>query len=121
MQILRITGVWLVALTIASFFYGGGGKDFLAVFLTYGFFMTLPALVILAVLARIEDMLVRRGHPVAALSSGPILGLVVPALLYLVASNKSNASAALTLIVPITLGTGLLWAASGLLFPRGSR
>lgn len=120
MQFLRILGVWLIALSLVSLLFGGG-KGFLFVFLIYGMFMTLPALAVLATASLIEGVLIRRSHPVAALALGPVIGLVVPALLFLIAPNKSNAMSAMGPMAFVTLGTGLLWALSYLWCSRGSR
>lgn len=120
MQVLRILGVWLVALSLASLLFGGT-KGFLFVFLIYGMFMTLPAFAILAITLSIENVLIRRDHPVMAVALGPIMGLVVPVVLFIIAPNKSNAFSAATMLVWITVGTGLLWALSYLWVSRRFR
>lgn len=120
MRILRIISVWLVALCIASFSFGSG-KYFSVIFLTFGVFMTLPALAILTLLSTIESIGTRLGHPIASLAAGPIFGLVVPAFIYLVPPNRDNAAEGLVLIGPITLVTGFVWAASYFFFPHASR
>lgn len=120
MRILRIISVWLVALCIASFAFGSG-KYFSTIFLTFGVFMTLPALGILTLLSIIESVGTRMGHPIVSLAAGPVFGLIVPVFIYLVAPNRDNAAEGLVLIGPITLVTGLVWAASYFCFPRASR
>lgn len=119
MQIFRIIGVWLFALIIASIILGGI-RGFYTIFVTYGFFMTLPAIAILSIFAIIEAIFIHLGYSTASRAVGPILGLAVPVLLYLFAPNKSNAISALTHLVPITFGAGILWTASYSWFPRRS-
>lgn len=120
MQVLRILGVWLVALSLTSMVFGGA-KGFLLVFLIYGMFMTLPALAVLTITLTIEGVLVRRNHSLMAMALGPVIGLVVPIVLFIIAPNKNNALSAASMLVWITLGTGLLWALSYLWVSRRSR
>jgi hypothetical protein len=120
MQVLRILGVWLVALSLTSIVFGGV-KGFLFIFLIYGMFMTLPAFAVLAIALTIEGVLVRRNYPFMAMALGPVIGLVVPIVLFIIAPNKNNALSAASMLVWITVGTGLLWALSYLWVSRRSR
>ena len=120
MQILRIAIIWMLALCTMSLLVGRL-DGFLFAFLLYGMFHTLPALLILALAAYIETVLVQRNRIIAALALGPAFGLLVPAGLYLIAPNKHNAASAMTGLLMITLLTGLLWAASFLLLWRRAR
>lgn len=120
MQLFRIIGVWLVALSLTSLLFGGV-KGFLFVFLIYGMLMTLPAIAVLAITLAIENALIRRGHPAMAIVLGPVIGLIVPILLFIIAPNKSNALSAASMLVWITVGTGLLWAVSYLWVSRRSQ
>lgn len=120
MQILRVIGVWLVALSLTSLLVGGA-KGFLVIFLIYGMFMTLPALGFLALTLAIERVLIRRDRPVMAVALGPVMGLIVPAALFVIAPNKGNALSAVSMLALITVGTGLLWALTYLLMKHRYR
>ena len=72
MQVLRILGVWLVALSLTSIVFGGV-KGFLFIFLIYGMFMTLPAFAVLAIALTIEGVLVRRNYPFMAMALRPVI------------------------------------------------
>ncbi|WP_157225195.1 hypothetical protein [Sphingobium yanoikuyae] len=110
----------MVALSLTSIVFGGA-KGFLFVFLIYGMFMTLPAFAVLAITLTIEGVLVRRNHPLMAMALGPVIGLVIPIVLFVIAPNKNNALSAASMLVWITLGTGLLWTLSYLWVSRRSR
>jgi len=115
---IRIFGVWLTALGIASLI--GEAQAFLFVFVLMGFFLTLPALVILLAARAIESQMHKAAGPFAASWVGVVLGLIVPAGLYAIAPNPENAMQALTFLAPLSLGTGILWLLSSIfvLFPR---
>ncbi|GBH29103.1 hypothetical protein [Sphingobium xenophagum] len=119
MQFFRILGVWLVSLSLTSLLFGGL-EGFIFVFLVYGMFMTLPALAVLAITLMIEGILIRRGHPVITVALGPVIGLVVPVALFIIAPNKNNALSASKQLIWITVGTGLVWALSYLWVSRHS-
>jgi|GEM_PF-2630503 len=120
MPILRIVLVWLISLSFVSLLFGRI-EGFLFVFLLYGLFATVPALVALAIASAIEGALVRRGRSIAALAVGPAGGFVIPALLVIVAPSKRNAMAAVDQINFIALSTGMVWALSYLWLSRASR
>lgn len=117
---LRILGVWGVALTVASLI-GGGGDGFMLVFALLGFFMTIPALVLLGLASAIEGAVLRASGPFAAAWVGIGIGLLVPVGLYAIAPNPENAKQALAFLAPLSLGTGVLWSLSGIVFPRRQR
>ena len=120
MVILRIAAVWLIALSLASLVFGGG-EEFLYAFLLFGLLLTIPAVVILAMTSAVEGVFVRQGHRAVAVALGPAVGLIVSALLFLRAANMDKVVSDLWPVALIAFGTGLLWAASYLLFSRSSR
>lgn len=116
MSFLRFVVVWLAALTIASAIAGKDG-GFVVIFTTYGFLMTLPAIIAFAAAAVIEKLLEKKIGKFSALS-GVLVGATVPLTLYLIAPNKQNALSGMVFIAPISVGAGLLWSVSYFLVPR---
>lgn len=117
--ILRIIGVWLTMLTVASLI-GGGADGFVMVFMLAGFFMTVPALILLAIASALERGFAKAGHRLAAAFSGIVVGMLVPVGLYAIAPNPENAKQALFFIAPLCLGSGILWSLTSIpvLFAR---
>ena len=111
MRFLRILIVWIVTLALFSLL-AGSGSGFMFIFFMYGFVMTIPALIALTVTSLVEDRVAKMESTAALLAVGPVMGLVVPVVLFAIAPNKGNAAAAMPLLFLLTLGAGLLWMAS---------
>jgi hypothetical protein len=105
---IRIFGVWLTALGIASRTAGPGA--FVFVFMLLGFFWTIPVLVLLLLTRAIESRLYKSAGPFATPWTGVGVGLLVPVALYALAPNPENAKQALAFLAPLGLGTGILWS-----------
>ena len=50
--------------------------------------------------------------------AGALVAIAVPALLYLVAPNKQNATAATEPLLPIVVLTGVFWSSTWVMFKR---
>ena len=114
--IIRIAGVWLIMLVSLSLFIGGYGDFgwFVGMFYIIGLFMTVPAIITLAIAAIIETTLIRFGLWALAFTVGPIaIGVGVPGALHLFAlSNGKSGGGIYYKLVPITMPFGILWSLS---------
>lgn len=108
---LRIIAVWATALCLMGLLMGGP-QGFTLIVALFGAILTLPALLLLALVSEVERRLLGAGKRIAGTLTGVAAGLLLPAILYAVAPNPENAAAGMELLLPLCGGTGLLWSLS---------
>jgi hypothetical protein len=110
MILVRIAGVWLLALSLATLALSGFEGFSTFVFFVFGAVLTLPALFLLFAASLVERRFLDAGRSLPAMSVGVAFGLLIPLFLYWIAPNKANALAGMDFIGPLCVGTGLLWS-----------
>ena len=106
---LRIAIVWAICLLAKSLI--GGGKDFLIVLVTGLALLSIPVVTILSSALFLENLFKFLGSS-RAFVSGVFIAAGVPAILYVLAPNKSNMMADFSGLLKDCLMLGFVWTAS---------
>jgi hypothetical protein len=110
---VRTFGIWLFSLTVWSVL--GGGDKFFVLLVTFGFFLSLPAFVILGAMYGVEKLLRKQKLNKVALLIGPVCTL---GILYYFQNAKPSpgaGSGAMEPLFPLFMMVGCLWTISSLI------